>query len=144
MPTQEVLASDLVGSTLNVQRIVQINLKSYSNGKKKHILELDIKECFDRMNHHKLISIVRLTHKLKRFLQLALKLDVLSKLLETVEGSTQCSVISSLLCKIGLYEIEDLWNEQFRKNKVLQQSLRYADNMIFFIKSGENAQVLRI
>lgn len=55
MRLQETFASNLSCPAKDIQKIVPTNLGSSLNGYKKHILELNIEKCFDRINHDQLI-----------------------------------------------------------------------------------------
>jgi group II intron reverse transcriptase/maturase len=134
-------------STWDVQKNIFVNLRAKSNGYQKSILELDIEKCFDNINHEKLLSLLNLPIQIKRIIRSALKAGVLNERTKTLEETPQGGVISLLLCNIALHGIEDLHNE-YKQNvmgKPLynQKGLRYADDIIFFIKPGENTKELR-
>lgn len=128
-------------STWDVQTNIFLNLQSTSNGYNKSILELDIEKCFDKIDHHKLMANINLPKQAKKFVWSALRAGVLKE--RTTEGTPQGGVISPLLCNIALHGIEDLWNERISKNRINQRGLRYADDLIYFIKPNEDATLLR-
>lgn len=128
--------------THDVQKIVFNNLNRSSNGFSKSILELDIEDCFNKINHEKLLSLIVLPAPAKKVVRSALKAGVLDERIETTEGTPQGGVISPLLCNIALNGIEDLHNEQWGKDS-RQRGVRYVDDMIFFLKPGENPDLLR-
>jgi RNA-directed DNA polymerase len=130
-------------STWDIQINVFNNLRSSSKGFEKEILELDIEKCFDKIDHNKLMSLVILPNSAKKILWSALRVGVLKERSKTLEGTPQGGVISPLLCNIALHGIEDLWNETISQNQIYQRGLRYADDMIFFIKPHEDATLLR-
>jgi RNA-directed DNA polymerase len=148
-------------STWDIQKNIFINLQSTSNGFKKRVLELDIEKCFDKIDHNKLMSMVILPGSAKKILWTALRAGVLKERSKTLEGTPpfarsatfassakakearEGGVISPLLCNIALHGIEDLWNETISQNQIDQRGLRYADDMIFFIKPHEDATLLR-
>lgn len=128
--------------THDVQKTIFINLNSNGNGHKKTILELDIEKCFDKINHDKLLSLILLPDTAKRVIRKALEAGVLKERIKTLEGTPQGGVISPLLCNIALNGVEDLYNE-IRGSEIRQKGLRYADDMIFFLKPENDADLLR-
>lgn len=128
--------------THDVQKIIFNNLSSVSNGFEKSILELDIEKCFDKIDHDTLLSMIVLPGSLKRTIKSALKAGVLNERIKTLEGTPQGGVISPLLCNIALHGVEDLHNE-IRGKESRQRGLRYADDMIFFLKPEEDSEKLR-
>lgn len=127
--------------THDVQKIIFLNLKSDSNGFSKSILELDIEKCFDKINHNKLLSLVTLPDSAKKFLISSLKAGIFKESIRSLEGTPQGGVISPLLCNIALNGIEDIHNE-VRGSESKQRGIRYADDMIFFLKPDECASSL--
>ena len=130
-------------SAWDIQNNIYINLKSTSRGYEKLILEVDIKKCFDKINHDKLMSMVILPNSAVKVIWSALKAGILKERVTTTEGIPQGGVLSPLLCNIALNGIEDLWNEKFARTSIYQRGLRYADDMIFFIKPHEDVTALR-
>ena len=130
-------------STWDVQSNIFLNLQSTSNGYTKLVLELDIEKCFDKIDHTKLMSKIILPKPAKEFLWSALRAGVLNERNITIEGTPQGGVISPLLCNIALHGIEDIWNEHISRNRYNQRGLRYADDLIYFIKPNEDVTLLR-
>ena len=128
--------------THDIQKLIFLNLNSNANGHQKSILELDIEKCFDKIDHNKLMSLIVLPTTAKRIIQSALKAGVLNERIRTLEGTPQGGVISPLLCNIALNGVEDLHNVK-RGKETRQRGLRYADDMIFFVKEGEDSESLR-
>jgi RNA-directed DNA polymerase len=128
-------------STHDVQKVIFINLKSDANGHKKRILELDIEKCLDKINHEKLLSLINFPQTGKDIIKSALEAGVLNERMKTLVGTPQGGVISPLLCNIALHGIEDIHNE-WHKKSWLQKGIRYADDMIFFLKTGEDENEL--
>ena len=124
--------------TWDVQTCIYLNLQSTSNGYTKTILELDIEKCFDKINHQKLMSMIHLPKQAKKFLWSALRAGILDERPITTDPH-----ISPLLCNIALHGIEDIWNEKISKNRISQRGIRYADDLIYFIKPDEDANLLR-
>lgn len=129
-------------SAWDVQNNIYKNLQSTSRGYEKLILQLDIEKCFDKINHKKLMSMVILPKSATYVLWSALKAGILNERATTTEVTPQGGVISPLLCNIALNGIEDLWNEKFAKTRIYQRGIRYADDMIFFIKPNEDVAAL--
>jgi group II intron reverse transcriptase/maturase len=128
--------------THDVQKNIFNNLNSNANGHTKMILELDIEKWFAKINHEKLLSLIVLPDSAKKIIRSALKAGVLNERIKTLEGTPQGGVISPLLCNIALNGIEDLHNE-VRGSQIKQRGLRYAADMIFFLKPGEDSILLR-
>ena len=129
-------------SAHDVQKVIFINLNSNANGHAKCLLELDIEKCFDKIDHDKLLSLVVLPESAKRVIDSALKAGVLKERIRTLEGTPQGGVLSPLLCNVALNGIENLHNE-IRGKEFRQRGIRYADDMIFFLKEGEDPNKLR-
>ena len=129
-------------STHDIQKIIFINLNKNANGHQKSILELDIEKCFDKINHDKLMTLIVLPEVGKRVVRSSLKAGILKESLRNTEGTPQGGVMSPLLSNIALHGVEDLHNEE-RGKESRQRGLRYADDMIFFLKPGEDVTLLR-
>ncbi|WP_365975522.1 reverse transcriptase domain-containing protein [Moorena sp. SIO4G3] len=109
----------------DAQRQIFNNLSSSSNGWKKSVIELDIKKCFDRISHtaimERLIAPYGISIGIFRCLKAGVSPDFPN------QGTPQGGVVSPLLANVALNGIE-----------AIHPSVRYADDMIIFIKSGEN------
>lgn len=127
--------------THDVQKIIDLNLKSDTKGWTKSILELDIENCFDKIDHDELLKNVKLPNSAKRIVRQALKAGVMNERPKTMEDTPQGGVISPLLCNIAFHGIEDLANELDKYGA--QRGFRYADDMIFILKQGESSEWLR-
>nr|AWX53324.1 hypothetical protein [Halochlorococcum sp. NIES-1838] len=130
-------------STWDIQTNIFLNLQSIHNGYNKSILVLDIEKCFDKIDHQKLMCLINLPKPAKQFVWSALRAGVLNERPITIEGTPQGGVISPLLCNIALQGIEDIWNKTRSKNRISQRGLRYADDLIYFIKPNEDVTLLR-
>ncbi len=113
-------------STHDAQKVLFLQLRSQSNGIKKRVLELDIEKCFDRISHKAILDRVIAPEFILRGLRKCLKAGTNPKFPE--QGTPQGGVVSPLLANIALNGIESLG-----------QSIRYADDMVFILKPGENA-----
>ncbi len=125
-------------STHDCQKMVFLNLSSQKNGKNKRILELDIEKCFDRISHESILKRVICSTKIKQGIERCLKAGVNLEFPEqgrpnvlAREDAGQGGVVSPLLANIALNGIENLG-----------QSIRYADDMVFFLKPGEDVEKL--
>ena len=116
-------------STHDVQKILQINLKSDANGINKRILELDIEKCFDRISHQAILTRLIAPEFITKSINKCLKTGVNPEFPE--QGTPQGGCISPLLANIALNGIE-----------TLGQGIRYADDMVFILKPQENAEKL--
>lgn len=116
-------------SAHDCQKIVFINLKSDANGITKRILELDIEKCFDRIEHTALMSRIYAPQSIKTGLWKCLKSGTNPSFPD--QGTPQGGVISPLLANIALNGIEEI-----------HPSVRYADDMVFFLKPNDNAELI--
>jgi len=110
----------------DAQKIMQINLRSSSNGVQKRVIELDISKCFDRISHKSIMDRLIAPSGAKQGLFRCLKAGINPEFPE--QGTPQGGVISPLLANVALNGIEDL-----------HPSIRYADDMIFFLKPQDDA-----
>ncbi|NEQ85730.1 MAG: RNA-dependent DNA polymerase [Moorea sp. SIO2I5] len=110
----------------DVQKRIQIHLKSDANGINKRIIELDIKKCFDRISHKSIIERLIAPTSIKLGIFRCLKAGVHPDFPE--QGTPQGGVVSPLLANIALDGIEEI-----------HPSLRYADDMVIILKPKDNA-----
>jgi len=113
-------------SAHDAQKILFLNLRSFCNGIEKRVIELDIEKCFDRINHTTIMDKVMAPKGLKIGIFRCLKAGIHPDFPE--QGTPQGGVVSPLLANIALNGIEDL-----------HPSVRYADDMVFFLKPKDNA-----
>ncbi|WP_353737190.1 MULTISPECIES: reverse transcriptase domain-containing protein [unclassified Moorena] len=111
----------------DVQKRLQLHLKSDKNGINKRVIELDIKKCFDRISHNSIMERVIAPAAIKKGIFRCLKAGVNPEFPE--QGTPQGGVVSPLLANIALDGIEDI-----------HTSLRYADDMVFILKPKDNAE----
>ncbi len=116
-------------SAHDAQFKIFLNLRSQSNGKDKRILELDIEKCFDRICHSTIMDNLIAPKGLKMGIFRCLKSGINPEFPE--QGTCQGGVVSPLLANIALNGIEEI-----------HPSVRYADDMVFFLKPGENEEKL--
>jgi len=116
-------------SAHDAQKILQINLKSNSNGKEKRVIELDIEKCFDRISHSSIMERLIAPSGIKIGIFRCLKAGVNPEFPE--QGTPQGGVVSPLLANIALNGIEDI-----------HRSVRYADDMVLILKPKDDAVVI--
>ncbi|NEO37469.1 MAG: RNA-dependent DNA polymerase [Moorea sp. SIOASIH] len=115
----------------DAQRYIYNNLRSFCNGKTKRVIELDIKKCFDRISHSSIMNRLNAPNNLKQGIFRCLKAGIHPEFLE--QGTPQGGVVSPLLANIALDGIEEI-----------HPSVRYADDMVVFLKPKDDAgKILR-
>lgn len=116
-------------------------------GKISYVVDADIKEFFDNVDHEQLIkfmehriadpNIIRLTKRL-------LKAGIMDEdvFVETNKGTPQGSVVSPILGNIYLHYVLDLWFEKIVKKKSDGQAeiVRYADDFICCFQYKKDAE----
>ncbi len=110
----------------DAQKYIFLNLNSKASGIHKQVIELDIEKCFDRINHNCIMENLIAPKGLKLGIWRCLKAGNNPGFPE--QGTPQGGVVSPLLANIALNGIEEI-----------HPSVRYADDMIFFLKPGEYA-----
>ncbi len=105
------------------------NLNSRVNGIQKRVIELDIKKCFDRINHSSIMENLIAPSGLKLGIWRCLKAGTNVGYPE--QGTPQGGVCSPLLANIALNGIENIHN-----------SVRYADDMVIILKPKDNAEAI--
>ncbi|MEO1430313.1 MAG: reverse transcriptase domain-containing protein [Cyanobacteria bacterium J06632_19] len=113
-------------SAHDAQKIVFLNLGSMARGYEKQIIELDIKKCFDRISHKSIMDKLIAPAGAKLGIFRCLKAGVDPSFPE--QGTLQGGVVSPLLANVALNGIEDI-----------HKSVRYASDMIFFLKPKDDA-----
>lgn len=113
-------------STHDAQKKLFHNLRSQINGIQKRVIELDIKKCFDRINHSSIMENLIAPSGLKLGIFRCLKAGTNVGFPE--QGTSQGGVARPLLANIALNGIEDIHN-----------SIRYADDMVFILKPEDDA-----
>ena len=113
-------------STHDAQRYIYNNLRSYCNGKDKRVIELDIEKCFDRISHSVIMDNLIAPAGLKIGIFRCLKAG--TTIGYPNQGTPQGGVVSPLLANIALNGIEEI-----------HPSVRYADDMVIFLKTQDDA-----
>ncbi|OLT63141.1 group II intron reverse transcriptase/maturase [Moorena bouillonii] len=114
-------------SAHDAQRQIANHLQSNKNGINKRVIELDIKKCFDRISHKSIMDRLIAPASLKTGIHRCLKAGVNPEFPE--QGTPQGGVVSPLLANIALDGIEEI-----------HPSVRYADDMVIFLKPKDNAE----
>ncbi|NEP53286.1 MAG: RNA-dependent DNA polymerase [Moorea sp. SIO3C2] len=113
-------------SAHDAQRQIANHLQSNKNGITKRIIELDIKKCFDRISHKSIMDRLIAPAGLKYGIHKCLKAGINPEFPE--QGTPQGGVVSPLLANIALDGIE-----------AIHPSVRYADDMVIFLKPKDDA-----
>lgn len=113
----------------------------YLNDGYEWVVDIDIEQFFDKVNHDKLIQILREQVNDSTTLNLIrkyLKAGVMENDLEkaTITGVPQGSVISPLLANIYLNTLDRLWEKYGLTHGIL---VRYADDMVIICKNKKSA-----
>jgi RNA-directed DNA polymerase len=116
-------------SAHDCQKIIFNHLRSFANGSHKRILELDIEKCFDQIEHTALMSRLIAPQSMKTGLWKCLKSGITPEFPD--QGVPQGGCVSPLLANIALNGIE-----------AIHPSVRYADDMVFFLKPNDDAQLI--
>jgi RNA-directed DNA polymerase len=114
--------------------------------KAKFVLDADISQCFDRIDHNALLKKLNTFPTLRQQIKSWLKSGVMDKgeFSETSEGTPQGGVISPLLANIALHGIEEFITGFKVKGKRNKSSLvRYADDFVILHESEEFVKFLR-
>lgn len=123
--------------THDAQRILFNNLSSRSNGIKKRVIEIDIKKCFDRINHNSIMENLIAPSGLKLGIFRCLKAGTNVGFPE--QGTPQGGVCSPLLANIALNGIEKIGEYKNTNGSITSKCVRYADDMIFILKPEDDA-----
>ena len=127
-------------SAHDAQRLLFNYLRSTCNGIKKRILELDIKKCFDRINHKTIMENLISPTNLKMGIFRCLKTGTNVGFPE--QGTPQGGVISPLLANIALNGVEKIGEYKNKNGKNTAMCIRYADDMVFILRPNDNANAI--
>ncbi len=123
-------------------------IKTVITGKPKYALDADIAQCFDRIDHQKLLAKIDTIPKFRRQIKAWLKAGVMENNVfqATDSGTPQGGVLSSLLANIALHGMQQLIESEypaysngtikrsrsrFGRDDVSQPKLiRYADDLV--------------
>ena len=112
------------------------------------VLDADIEACFDRIQHDKLLAVLKrriADRRVLRLIEQTLKSGVMDggKWQANTEGVPQGAVISPLLANIFLHDAIDRWVHKWRQRwaRGLVSVVRYADDFVVgfqYRSDGEN------
>ena len=112
-----------------------------------YVVDMDIKQFFDTIDHQWLMKCLRQRIKdtsLLRLITRFLKAGIMEegKLIKRDKGTPQGGVLSPLLANIYLHYILDLWFEKVIKPKLkgYVKLIRYADDFVVCFQSGKEAK----
>lgn len=116
-------------------------IRSHINQKPKYVLDADIAQCFDRINHTVLLKKMATYPKLRRVVKGWLKAGIMEDehLFPTETGTPQGGVISPLLANVALHGMETDLKAQFPQRKIGPDGhkqhwqpalIRYADDLV--------------
>ena len=129
-------------SAHDAQKILFNNLRSYSNGKHKRVIELDIKQCFDRISHKTIMEALIAPKNVKVGIFRCLKTGINPEF--PTQGTPQGGVVSPLIANIALNGIEKVSQKGYTQSQIERgkcpQSIRYADDMVIILKPEDNAK----
>jgi RNA-directed DNA polymerase len=122
------------------------HIKAILIAKPKYVLDADIAQCFDRIDHQYLLNKIGYKGKLRQQIKAWLKSGVLDAgtFQATDQGTPQGGVCSPLLANIALHGLEEMLDNfaetlpgKKRENKWALNFIRYADDFIVMHKSKE-------
>ena len=135
-------------SAHDAQKVLFQNLRSNCNGIDKRVIELDIEKCFDRINHSAIMDNLIAPAGLKLGIFRCLKAGTnvgfpTGRVTRPVDqGTPQGGVVSPLLANIALNGIESLHKSKDTQGRIIEPSIRYADDMLIFLKPNEDAEAI--
>lgn len=125
-------------SAHDAQKILFLNLRSDAKGIDKRVIELDIEKCFDRINHRSIMEQLIAPRGIKTGIFRCLKTGVNPEFPE--QGTPQGGVVSPLLANIALNGIESIHRYKDAGNKIVDPTVRYADDMVIILRPQDNAE----
>ncbi|NER31238.1 MAG: group II intron reverse transcriptase/maturase, partial [Symploca sp. SIO1C4] len=117
--------------------------------KPKWVLDADISQCFDKINHKSLLDKLNTYPSMRRLIRPWLEAGVMdrNKYSDTSEGTPQGGVISPLLANIALHGMEERIKRfaeslpgKKRENKSELSLIRYADDFVILHKNQSIVQ----
>lgn len=116
-------------------------------GPVNHVVEIDIRQFFDRVSHRKLLRLLQIRIQDRNFLLLIwrfLKAGYLEagQYMKTEEGTPQGGNLSPILSNIFLHYVLDLWFEREWKPTLEGQGtlVRYADDAVCLMQKQADAE----
>ena len=124
-------------SAHDAQKMLFQNLNAGANGANKRVIELDIEKCFDRISHTTIMDNLIAPKGTKSGIFRCLKAGVNPEFPE--QGTPQGGVVSPLLANIALNGIESIHRYKDAGNRIIEPSVRYADDMVIILRPQDNA-----
>ena len=122
----------------DIQTIVMKNIRSNSTSISKTILEIDLENCFDKINYSKLLSLITLPSFAAKVLKKMLLIGVFHEKRRLFDETHKMGIIFSLLTNIALlHGLEDIHKEQ-RHYSIVQKGIRHGNKILFFLQDWEN------
>lgn len=116
-------------SAHDAQKLLFLNLSARVDGIEKRVIELDIEKCFDRIHHRAIMKRLIAPNSLKLGIFRCLKAGI--DVAFPDQGTPQGGVASPLLANVALNGIE-----------AIHPSVRYADDMVYFLKPQDDADAI--
>lgn len=116
----------------------------------KYVLDADIAQCFDRIDHRGLLDKLRTTPTLRRAIRAWLRAGVLdgAEVFPTVAGTPQGGVISPLLANVALHGLETAIRSRLcwrgRKAPPSPLVVRYADDFVVLHRDRAVVEAARV
>jgi RNA-directed DNA polymerase len=113
------------------------------NQQDKYVLDADIEKCFDRIDHHALVTKLHTFPALRRTITAWLKAGVMDgeELFPTETGAPQGGVLSPLLMNVALHGLETAITTAFPASKDghrwRPRVIRFADDLVVFHRDAQ-------
>ena len=127
-------------SAHDAQKLLFLNLRSYSKGIDKRVIELDIEKCFDRINHSAIMDNLIAPAGLKLGIFRCLKAGMNIGFPD--QGTPQGGVVSPLLANIALNGIESIHKYKDAGGNIIEPTIRYADDMVIMLRPEDDAEAI--
>ncbi|NEO74461.1 group II intron reverse transcriptase/maturase [Moorena sp. SIO3H5] len=116
------------------------------NGRKKWVVDADIKGCFDNISHEFLINKIG-NFPARKLIQKWLKAGYVEKgaFYTTEAGTPQGGIVSPLLANIALHGMEDALGIKYdKRGQIIGKRIvvRYADDFVCLCETKEDAQLV--
>lgn len=115
-----------------------------------HIIEGDIKSCFDEIAHKAILMALREKIGDKKFIELVhgfhkAGVSIDGTIRPTTKGVPQGGIISPILANVVLNKLDWFLNDMARQDKYTDmQFVRYADDWCVFLRNGDRQQAERL
>lgn len=117
----------------------------------RFVLDADISQCFDKIDHESLLSKVQTYPQMSIQLRSWLQADIMTQKVNgsniyepNTSGTPQGGIISPLLANIALHGMETAVHKQFSKPRSKASLIRYADDFVIIHSSKEVVEQARV